>query len=63
MPASVFAGFATISIVWYAVYARKHFTGPPITKEDQAAGVISGAVVDAEHAIDTSEVKRVPSSD
>lgn len=26
----VFAGFASISITWYFVYARKHFTGPPV---------------------------------
>ena len=26
----VFAGFATISVVWYFAYARRHFTGPPV---------------------------------
>lgn len=36
----VFAGFSFIAIVWYAVYARKHYKGPiPSTvraKEDVA---------------------------
>lgn len=26
----VFAGFASVSIIWYVVYARKHFTGPQL---------------------------------
>ncbi|KAF4168337.1 hypothetical protein CNMCM6936_002793 [Aspergillus lentulus] len=30
----VFAGFAAISIIWYIVYARKHFTGPPASAEE-----------------------------
>jgi amino acid transporter len=29
----VFAGFATISIVWYFVRGRKSFTGPPVPKD------------------------------
>lgn len=55
----VFAGFATISVVWYFVYARRHFTGPPVMADlvDEIAsdspasgvGVVAGkAVVDAE---------------
>lgn len=31
----VFAGFASISIVWYFVYARKHFTGPHVSTLDE----------------------------
>ncbi|RHZ64285.1 putative GABA permease [Aspergillus thermomutatus] len=31
----VFAGFAAISIIWYIVYARKHFTGPPASAEER----------------------------
>ncbi|PGH02180.1 hypothetical protein AJ80_08903 [Polytolypa hystricis UAMH7299] len=30
----VFAGFATISVVWYFAHARKKFKGPPIMLED-----------------------------
>ena len=30
----VFAGFAFIAVVWYFVYARKNFTGPPVTRDD-----------------------------
>lgn len=43
----VFAGFAAISIVWYLVYARKHFTGPPISTEEArgVAAVVHGTVV------------------
>lgn len=26
----VFAGFASIAVVWYFVYARHNFTGPPV---------------------------------
>lgn len=26
----VFVGFASISVVWYLVYGRKHFKGPPV---------------------------------
>ncbi|GAD95044.1 GABA permease, putative [Paecilomyces variotii No. 5] len=48
----VFAGFASISALWYFVYARKKFTGPPVAGDDRAreeAGVMTGqAVVDAE---------------
>lgn len=59
----VFAGFATISVVWYFVYARKHFTGPPVSKEEAAAatGVMTGSAVDAEHAsaTETTDVKKV----
>ncbi|KAF7113631.1 hypothetical protein CNMCM5793_002987 [Aspergillus hiratsukae] len=33
----VFAGFAAISIIWYFVYARKHFTGPPVLAEEEKA--------------------------
>ncbi|KAF2428116.1 putative GABA permease [Tothia fuscella] len=29
----VFAGFATISVVWYLVRGRKDFTGPPVLKD------------------------------
>ncbi|PFH57862.1 hypothetical protein XA68_14481 [Ophiocordyceps unilateralis] len=30
----VFAGFAVIAVVWYFVYARRNFTGPPVIKAD-----------------------------
>jgi amino acid transporter len=30
----VFAGFATIAVIWYFVYARHNFTGPPVSRED-----------------------------
>ncbi|KAJ5677103.1 uncharacterized protein N7477_002736 [Penicillium maclennaniae] len=49
----VFAGFAGISIIWYFAYARKHFTGPPVSKEEVSAvaGVMTGSAVDSENAI------------
>lgn len=30
----VFAGFASVSVIWYLVYARKHFTGPQVGNID-----------------------------
>ena len=58
----VFAGFAAISIVWYFVYARKHFTGPPVSKEEvmATAGVMTGSAVDPEHAM-VEQMKKMPS--
>jgi amino acid transporter len=58
----VFAGFAAISVIWYFVYARKHFTGPPVSKEEvvAATGVMNGSAVDTENAI--LEVKKMPSN-
>ncbi|KAF2182795.1 amino acid permease-like protein [Zopfia rhizophila CBS 207.26] len=48
----VFAGFATISIVWYFVRGRKSFQGPPVP-QDVAPGeeiVVSGtAVIDSNY--------------
>ncbi len=40
----VFAGFATISVVWYFVRGRKDFTGPPVPKDADPAdvGVVKG---------------------
>ncbi|KAF7713119.1 Amino acid permease [Penicillium ucsense] len=58
----VFAGFAAISIVWYFVYARKHFTGPPVSKEEVmvTAGVMTGSAVDPETAT-VEQMKKMPS--
>lgn len=53
----VFAGFATISVIWYFAYARRHFTGPPVMadlvdeigSDSTGVGVVAGkAVVDTE---------------
>ncbi|KAJ5166877.1 uncharacterized protein N7482_005658 [Penicillium canariense] len=54
----VFAGFATISIVWYFAYARKHFTGPPVSKEEvaAAAGVMTGSALDVETVLEEKKV-------
>lgn len=30
----VFAGFASISVAWYFIRARKEFTGPPVVRDD-----------------------------
>ncbi|KAF7551722.1 hypothetical protein G7046_g7626 [Stylonectria norvegica] len=43
---AVFAGFAGIAFVWYFLFARKHFTGPPVaSNESFDSGVASGVVV------------------
>ncbi|RYP17665.1 hypothetical protein DL767_009968 [Monosporascus sp. MG133] len=42
---AVFAGFASISVIWYFIWGRKHFTGPPVLKTEisgQSVGVVSG---------------------
>ncbi|KAL1969340.1 hypothetical protein VTN77DRAFT_9532 [Rasamsonia byssochlamydoides] len=67
----VFAGFAAISIVWYFVYARREFRGPPVVlndedeaRESENAGVMTGkAVVDGDTENPPAEVtddKKVP---
>lgn len=36
----VFAGFAGVSVFWYAIYGRKHFHGPPLLEAElQSLGV------------------------
>lgn len=48
----VFAGFGTIAVVWYVAYARKNFTGPPVTREEimgESTGVTIDSPPDAEH--------------
>ncbi|KAK7751570.1 hypothetical protein SLS62_006520 [Diatrype stigma] len=35
---AVFAGFALISMAWYAVWGRKHFTGPPVLSTEELSG-------------------------
>jgi amino acid permease (GABA permease) len=43
----VFAGFATISVVWYFARARRDFKGPPVLADepDEDPGVVSGKMV------------------
>lgn len=40
----VFAGFASISLVWYFIRGRKDFTGPPVPKDmvEGGEGVVTG---------------------
>lgn len=56
----VFAAFALISIIWYFVYARKHFTGPPVSKEEAVltTGVITGTAVDPEYELSETDLKK-----
>ncbi|KAG8168296.1 hypothetical protein KVR01_003985 [Diaporthe batatas] len=48
----VFAGFAAISMVWYFVWGRKHFAGPPILKSELAGNGV-GVVVHG-HDVETA---------
>jgi amino acid transporter len=43
----VFAGFATISVVWYFAHARKNFHGPPVLADapEEDPGVMAGKAV------------------
>lgn len=62
----VFSGFASISVIWYFVYARKHFTGPPVSNEEAhaAASVMTGtAIQDREHLAMGKEVEKVSFSE
>ncbi|KAJ4404688.1 hypothetical protein N0V82_010450 [Gnomoniopsis sp. IMI 355080] len=47
---AVFAGFATISMVWYFAWGRKNFSGPPVLKGlgGVEADVVSGRSMDEE---------------
>ncbi|VUC33935.1 unnamed protein product [Clonostachys rosea] len=48
----VFAGFGTIAIIWYIAYARKNFTGPPVTREEimgESTGVKIDSPPEVEH--------------
>lgn len=58
----VFAGFGGISVLWYFVYARKHFTGPPVSMEEVSAGVMTGSAVDAEMnaSTESTDLKKEP---
>jgi amino acid transporter len=48
----VFTFFALVSVLWYLVYARKHFTGPPIARDldDVQRAVTDGVSPDVEDA-------------
>ncbi|KAK6851203.1 amino acid permease-like protein [Apiospora arundinis] len=62
----VFAGFATVSIVWYFVWGRKHFSGPPILQSSLAeggVGVVRGQSVDVEAPSDGHAVAKKTSSE
>lgn len=57
----VFAGFAFISMAWYAVWGRKHFSGPPILKSELAnggVGVVRGQSIDEEATSEAKDVKQ-----
>ncbi|KAF3026454.1 hypothetical protein E8E14_012340 [Neopestalotiopsis sp. 37M] len=58
----VFAGFAAISMIWYAVWGRKNFSGPPILKTEMAeeggVGVVRGHSIDEEATKAAKDVKQ-----
>ncbi|KAK7744855.1 hypothetical protein SLS53_003088 [Cytospora paraplurivora] len=50
---AVFAGFGSISLLWYFVWGRKHFSGPPIVQSQLAdldAGILPVEGRDPENA-------------
>ncbi|KAJ4289544.1 hypothetical protein N0V90_010873 [Kalmusia sp. IMI 367209] len=57
----VFAGFASISIIWYFIRGRKDFTGPPVP-QDVAPGEEFG-VVGVERPVDVEGKPPVEESD
>ncbi|KAL4888753.1 hypothetical protein BDV59DRAFT_196241 [Aspergillus ambiguus] len=55
----VFAGFAAISVTWYVIYARKHFTGPPVSSDEvDLTGVVTGKAVGDPETGEEVEVKK-----
>lgn len=54
---AVFAGFATISLVWYFAWGRKNFSGPPILKHGVEAVVSGQPVVDEEAPRESKDLK------
>ena len=48
----VFAGFATISIIWYFIRGRKGFNDPPVPQdvEPEEEVVFDMSVVESKHA-------------
>lgn len=58
----VFAGFATISVVWYFIRGRKEFSGPPVPNDVEPGeeGVVAGlAVQDSRHDVEGMGEKAV----
>lgn len=43
----VFSGFAAIAVTWYFAYARKNFSGPPVTREQVLMAVAGDTMRDA----------------
>lgn len=58
----VFAGFALISLVWYAAWGRKNFSGPPVLQtqmaEEGGVGVVRGHSLDEEATSAAKDVKQ-----
>ena len=52
---AVFAGFAAIAVIWYFVYARKNFTGPPINEEFERTMVTGRVPNQLENAVTDSD--------
>jgi amino acid permease (GABA permease) len=48
----VFAGFALISMVWYAVWGRRNFSGPPVLTTAMTEGGVGDGVVVKGHSLD-----------
>lgn len=49
----VFAGFSSIAILWYAVYARKHYKGPIQSAVGAREGSpVPGETVEVAHSKD-----------
>ena len=60
----VFAGFGTISVLWYFIRGRKSFSGPPVQTDmpPEEVGVVAGeTITDGENSsVVGSEEKQVP---
>lgn len=58
----VWMGFAAISLIWYVVHGRHHFTGPPVVLDADPTleGKAHPAVLDGELALETETTVKEP---
>ncbi len=58
---AVFSGFGAISIIWYFVWGRRHFTGPPILKTELAGhrvGVVTAHDPESATPVEDADSKK-----
>lgn len=59
----VFTFFALVSVVWYFVYARKHFKGPPISDAEELVSTFSVINGDSLEAGDDDDGRKIANAE